>query len=931
MQSLVDLTQDDGESDDDIGEPPLLHSTALIESFVPARVVPGLKLASKKSASSGRGHAGVQRRRVQLRTRGQGRRKGGEMGKKKGGAGVGMVGVGRSIRLEEEEGEGETREVLTEEEVRRRTEEEERSLYFCKEQKTLHLRLHHLRLKPDDLPSPSSTHHLSLRLSFKYSLPASRSSRAGTSIAAPVYIDDADGDRATIEVHSDDFELHCPHVPFFPVATVPTRSPTTSAIEVDEDSDLELSPQSSSVTLTSDFQTSVHYPTTSSDFRSARRVQLVVQVDLPSSKKLTTNYDLAVGGKFVVANSVVKPCEGGGGREIKCEWEVESRAVRGGLADAKGPRLRLFVEKALVGAERRLMEEVVEERRRLIEQFEGVRSDMSPPTFDNPPFPDDVKPLVPSTTHHRLPSFAKLNSSSPRRPPQPVLWKTSSSSSLVQPTHPSTPSPCFSFAGYDSIKQVPRGTFDVPGENDYLTAIPMLPSWEEEEKTRTMVENLRRFMVGVEMKKGEKEVRDLRKEKEAMTEAFDWDAFEPLDRGLIRRDFFVLKELVTATGITEEQYRLSVETRGQDEDLGMALSALSVFEKRVNEAAEDVVKRHGLISDEKLFDEQIGVSSSSSTSAWRDFRTKEQCSWCGDGACTVHNLNTKAYNVPTYPPRAPSGSRCDDCYKNVAPAKGKGKGKEVGTSFLDDEAKQVWAYRLQAGLLPPSLPFGAKPPKSKSKGQSRKFETMADVTLGYIPCNHPGYSCAPCTPSCEPETGCQKESHCKCIEQESMCDGFYKADACLPCLNSQLRLGETKRLLITISEQPNAGFGLVAGEDFKRGELVGIYAGELFSTTLSDLGYVRHILHGEPDQISYWFSMNRLDTLATDCRESGNQARFINTLNDEADRELYKYNCTAALNYVSGVEQMTIYATEDIRAGQELYLDYGEGYVEQDE
>lgn len=86
---------------------------------------------------------------------------------------------------------------------------------------------------------------------------------------------------------------------------------------------------------------------------------------------------------------------------------------------------------------------------------------------------------------------------------------------------------------------------------------------------------------------------------------------------------------------------------------------------------------------------------------------------------------------------------------------------------------------------------------------------------------------------------------------------------------------------------------------------------------------------------SYWFDVN--DNAAVNSEILGNSVRYINMLREN-------FNCEARVIYINGVQQMAIcgstritadqlltltpppVATKNLAPGEELSLDYGEGY-----
>jgi hypothetical protein len=124
-------------------------------------------------------------------------------------------------------------------------------------------------------------------------------------------------------------------------------------------------------------------------------------------------------------------------------------------------------------------------------------------------------------------------------------------------------------------------------------------------------------------------------------------------------------------------------------------------------------------------------------------------------------------------------------------------------------------------------------------------------------------------------------------------------------------LEERDRELMAIKwVSPQAGFGVFAKRDIKKGELVGIYCGEIVLNARDKdylWSYRSKYLNGKRTR------------LGIDGRVKGNILRFVNHAGK---------NCNADAEYVihDGIWKVVYYAVSDIRKGEEITTDYGSNY-----
>ena len=140
---------------------------------------------------------------------------------------------------------------------------------------------------------------------------------------------------------------------------------------------------------------------------------------------------------------------------------------------------------------------------------------------------------------------------------------------------------------------------------------------------------------------------------------------------------------------------------------------------------------------------------------------------------------------------------------------------------------------------------------------------------------------------------------------------------------------ETKKLYVTQSGIQNAGYGLFAKVDFEKGDKICNFTGKLLtdkeSSKISDMGMPRSAylidLKGsfESTYDKKWKSkFTTLDVYNSTC-----MAKYAN------DAEGFKKIRGKSNNADIGIDengQTFIYATKNIKAGDEVFVGYGEAY-----
>ncbi|KAL7783826.1 hypothetical protein V8C37DRAFT_396779 [Trichoderma ceciliae] len=187
----------------------------------------------------------------------------------------------------------------------------------------------------------------------------------------------------------------------------------------------------------------------------------------------------------------------------------------------------------------------------------------------------------------------------------------------------------------------------------------------------------------------------------------------------------------------------------------------------------------------------------------------------------------------------------------------------------------------------------------------------------------------------------QKDKPCICVQLNRECDpqlcgscgAFERADPanaedhCLhsvECQNCDLQRGQHKTLLLGQSQLEGVGYGLFTAEDIAQDEFVVEYVGELIT---HDEGVRREARRGdvfdEESNISYVFTLLENEGIWVDAAIYGNLSRYINHASEHDTRGC---NITPRILYVNGEYRIKFTALRDIKAGEELFFNYGENF-----
>ncbi|ORY54543.1 uncharacterized protein BCR38DRAFT_147500 [Pseudomassariella vexata] len=203
-----------------------------------------------------------------------------------------------------------------------------------------------------------------------------------------------------------------------------------------------------------------------------------------------------------------------------------------------------------------------------------------------------------------------------------------------------------------------------------------------------------------------------------------------------------------------------------------------------------------------------------------------------------------------------------------------------------------------------------------------------------------GCACHSLGKTCVPK---QKERPCICVQLNRECDpalcGSCGAseranprnaddDALFTtgCQNCALQRGKPKSLVLGKSMIENCGYGLFTTEDIAQDEFVIEYVGELIS---QDEGVRREARRGdvfdEESNSSYLFTLLEQEGIWVDAAIYGNLSRYINH-QDDADKRGLGCNITPKILYVNGEYRIKFSSMRDIKAGEELFFNYGENF-----
>ena len=282
-------------------------------------------------------------------------------------------------------------------------------------------------------------------------------------------------------------------------------------------------------------------------------------------------------------------------------------------------------------------------------------------------------------------------------------------------------------------------------------------------------------------------------------------------------------------------------------------------------------------------------------------------------------------------------------------------------------AHQIWdmATKIIDGTELQDIEERQEPPPKKRKKNSKLFSVqprtknvdkthILDQRPYFYPCDHKGRCDATkncpcfksqvhCMKSCKCANTCDRKfKGCKCAQRgtpcwtSSNCPCRHLNRECDPdlcgtcgavdildptnrhldeigigkCGNVSIQRGRPKHLILGKSQV--AGFGLFAGEDIRQEGFLGEYCGE----TIDEDELNRRAEPYHYTENLYLFVISHKGPNA-DGMHASNKIRFINHSSDPEHQ-----NCYPKLTLCNGVTRIGIFASTDIKAGEELFYDY---------
>lgn len=148
------------------------------------------------------------------------------------------------------------------------------------------------------------------------------------------------------------------------------------------------------------------------------------------------------------------------------------------------------------------------------------------------------------------------------------------------------------------------------------------------------------------------------------------------------------------------------------------------------------------------------------------------------------------------------------------------------------------------------------------------------------------------------------------------------------CQNVALQRGVSKIVLLGESQIQDCGYGLFTAEDIAADEFVIEYVGELIS---HDEGVRREARRGDvfddSSHSSYLFTLLDFEGIWVDAAIYGNLSRYINHASEADKIGRKRVNIIPQILFVNGDFRIKFKALRDIKAGEELFFNYGENFT----
>lgn len=207
-----------------------------------------------------------------------------------------------------------------------------------------------------------------------------------------------------------------------------------------------------------------------------------------------------------------------------------------------------------------------------------------------------------------------------------------------------------------------------------------------------------------------------------------------------------------------------------------------------------------------------------------------------------------------------------------------------------------------------------------------------------------GCNCHSLGKTCLPNAKSKDQKSCICVQLNRECDPVL-CGSCgaleranprnaendhlytTGCQNCALQRGKSKSLVLGNSMIENCGYGLFTAQDISQDDFVIEYVGELIS---QDEGVRREARRGdvfdEESNASYLFTLLEQEGIWVDAAIYGNLSRYINHQDGDDKRSGLGCNITPKILYVCGEYRIKFSAMRDIKAGEELFFNYGENF-----
>jgi len=144
------------------------------------------------------------------------------------------------------------------------------------------------------------------------------------------------------------------------------------------------------------------------------------------------------------------------------------------------------------------------------------------------------------------------------------------------------------------------------------------------------------------------------------------------------------------------------------------------------------------------------------------------------------------------------------------------------------------------------------------------------------------------------------------------------------CQNVPLQRGASKVVLLGKSQLEGCGYGLFTAEDIAQDEFIIEYTGELIT---HDEGVRREARRGdvfdEESTSSYLFTLLEHEGIWVDAAIYGNLSRYINHAAEGGEKGA---NILPKIMYVNHEYRIKFTALRDIKAGEELFFNYGDNF-----